>query len=119
MQDDPRVVIADDARELVRRYGPQVEQIAAVLAHRLRGEPVRGIRVERGEDASVPGEPGLVFRVFVLGEVEEAQHVWERIEQDLGDLQRQAPEDQRALFADRIGVVVDWAGEGPATVREE
>ena len=108
---DERVIIADDARELVQRYGALVEQVAAMLGQRLRGEPVRSVRIERAGDAGGAEDEGIVVRVVVEGEIEEAQHVWERIEQDLGDLQGRVPPEQRRLLADHVSVVLNWSGQ--------
>lgn len=107
--DDERLIIADDARDLVRRHAAVVQQVATLLGGRLRGEPVRRVRIERGADDGDTGGDILVFRVSVQGEVEEAQHVWERIEQELGDLQRLLPLDQRRVLSEAIDVVLDWA----------
>ena len=101
---DERLAIDDSARDLVQRHAVLVEQVAALLGSRLRGEPVRGVRIERGE----PEGEGLVFRVLYEGEVEEAQHLWERLEQDLSELQQRMPGDGRATISERIAVVVEW-----------
>ena len=111
---DERVTIADDARELVQRYGALVEQVAAMVGNRLRGEPVRAVRIERSADAAGGDDEGIVVRVLVDGEIEEAQHVWERIEQDLGDLQARLPPEQRRLLADQVAVVLNWSGGSSA-----
>ena len=108
MRSNERLTIAEDARELVQRYAAVVEQVALLIGQRLRGEAVEAVRIERAEVAEERGDGGLVFRVRVAGEVEEAQHVWERIEHDLGELQRRLPAEQRDTLTNRIDVVLDW-----------
>ena len=110
MPDAERLIIADDARGLVQRHAVVVEQVAALLGQRLRDEPVRAVRIERAHEPDEPEDGGLVFRVLIAGEVEEAQHLWERIEQDLSELQRRLLPEQSRELAGRVEVIVDWSG---------
>lgn len=109
MNPNDRLTIAPDAAELLQRHAVAVEQVAALLGRRLRGEPVRLIRVERAP-VDDDEQPGLVFRVSMDCGIEEAQHLWELIEQDLSELHRSVPPEQRAALAAGVAVVVEWAG---------
>ncbi len=107
---DERVSIEAEARALVQRYAALIEQITVMLGSRLRGEPVLAVRIERGDTAEDVDGESIVIRVLVDGEIEEAQHIWERIEHDLGDLQFRVPPDQRRMLADQVSVVLNWSG---------
>jgi hypothetical protein len=112
MQDSGRLVIAPDATDLVRRHAAAMELLASVLGQRLRDQPVAGIRIERAHEPGIPFPDGLVVRVLVAAAVEEAQHLWELIEQDINELQQATPADQRRALAEQIAVVVEWQRSG-------
>lgn len=113
-----RLVIAEDARPLVQAHAAMVEQVATLLGERLRGMPVESVHIERSaENETSGGAEGavgaLVFRVRLAAEVEEAQLLWERIEQDLSDLQSRLAHDQRSFVANAVEIVIEWgATEG-------